>query len=393
MWRDKNIILGVTGGIAAYKSVGIARRLVEQGANVQVVMTKAATEFVTPLTFAAVTGQRVITTLFDSSDEPIYHISATNSAHLIIVAPASADFIARMAAGLANDALAATVLAAGCPVLLAPAMNTRMWQNQATQDNVRLVKERAIRTIGPAEGPLAEGYGEGRMAEEGDIIDTALTMIKGKQTLQNKRVIITAGGTQEKIDIVRYLGNRSSGKMGYALAAAAAARGAKVTLISAPTELLRPADVDFVKVVSAEEMRAAVVKRYPKADIVVMAAAVADLRATEAASGKIKKGQLATLKLEATPDILAELGAKKKHQWLIGFSAESSDLIHNAQVKLENKKIDVIVANDISRSDIGLGSDFNQATILTADGRVEDTARLSKPALAALIFDEFTPKG
>ena len=392
MWRDKNVILGITGGIAAYKSVGVARRLVEAGATVQVVMTAAATEFITPLTFAAVTGRRVRTTLFTASDEPIFHISATDNTDIIIVAPASADFIARMVAGLADDALAAIVLAAACPVLLAPAMNTRMWQNQATQDNILVVKERGIRTVGPAVGALAEGFGEGRMAEEADIVDAAEAMVKGKQTLKNKRVIITAGGTQEKIDIVRYLGNRSSGKMGYALATAAAARGAKVTLISAPTGLSRPADVEFVPVVSAEEMRAAVVKRYPRADIVVMAAAVADLRAADAAIGKIKKAQLGMLKLEPTPDILAELGAKKKSQWLIGFSAESSDLIRNAQGKLEQKKIDVIVANDISRNDIGLGSDFNQATILTADGKVNDTPRMSKQALAALIFDEYTPK-
>lgn len=393
MFKNKTILLGVTGGIAAYKTVSIARRLTELGADVKVIMTKAATEFVGPLTFSAVTGNKTSIELFNGNDSnPIYHIAATDGAHLILVAPATANFIAKTANGMANDLLSSIMLAAGCPVLLAPAMNSRMLTNPATQENLRVIKERGIKTIGPIEGPLAEGYGPGRMADEEDIVAAAARLVMGSQTLKNMRIIVTAGGTQEKIDVVRYLGNRSSGKMGYALAEAAAARGAKVTLISAPTELAQPSNIEYVGVVSAEEMRKAVLKRFDKADIVIMAAAVADLRAAESVQGKIKKDRLDNLKLEATTDILAELGASKTKQFLIGFSAESSDLINNAQTKLDRKKLDVIIANDISRPDIGLGSDFNQATILTADGKVQDTPRMTKIQLAEFILDNFAPR-
>lgn len=393
MFKNKTVLLGVTGGIAAYKSVAIARRLTEQGADVHVVMTRAATEFVGPVTFSAVTGNRTSIELFGGNDtDSIYHIAATDAADLILVAPATADFIAKTASGLADDLLSSIMLAAGCPVLLAPAMNTRMLMNPATRDNLRLIKERGVKTIGPVEGPLAEGYGKGRMADEEDIIAAAAALVQASQILKNKKIIVTAGGTQEKIDIVRYLGNRSSGKMGYALAEAAAARGAKVTLISAPTELARPANVEFVSVVSADEMRKAVLKGFEKADVVIMAAAVADLRAADAATGKIRKAQLNDLKLEATTDILAELGAKKRKQFLVGFSAESSDMVKNAQVKLERKRLDVIIANDISRPDIGLGSDFNQATIITADGKVQDTPRMTKTQLAGYILDNYIPR-
>lgn len=393
MFKHKTVLLGVTGGIAAYKTVGIARRLTEQGADVHVIMTQSAAEFVGPVTFSAVTGNRVSIKLFnDNNPDPIYHIAATDSAHLILVAPATANFIAKTAVGLADDLLSSIMLAAGCPVLLAPAMNSRMLMNPATQENLRVINERGIKTVGPIEGPLAEGYGPGRMADEDDIIAAAAALVAGRQTLKNKRIIVTAGGTQERIDVVRYLGNRSSGKMGYALAQAAAARGAKVTLISAPTELPAPANVEHIGVTSAEEMRKAVLKRFDKADVVIMAAAVADLRAVESAVGKIKKGQLDALKLEATSDILAELGATKAKQFLIGFSAESSDLLANARVKLEKKRLDVIIANDISRPDIGLGSDFNQATILTADGKVQDTPRMTKIQLAEYILDNYVPR-
>lgn len=389
MFKHKTILLGITGGIAAYKSVGLARRLVEQSALVKVIMTEAATFFVTPLSFSAVTGQPVATSLFKGHESPLYHISETSEADLLVIAPATADFIAKTAAGLAGDLLGTVVLAADCPVLLAPAMNTRMFLNAATQDNLRLIKERGMKTVGPVEGKLAEGSGLGRMADEGAIIAAAAALIRTKQTLKGKRVIVTAGGTQEAIDIVRFLGNRSSGKMGYALAEAAVARGAKVSLISAPTQLPKPVNVEFIPVVSAEEMRKAVVKRYDRADVVIMAAAVADLKAAEAAAGKIKKGDLKALKLEQTADILEELGANKKMQILVGFSAESTDLIKHAQLKMERKNLDVIVANDISRPDIGLGSDYNQATILTKDGRVHDTPRMTKRELAATILDVF----
>lgn len=352
-------------------------------------MTDAATEFIGPISFSAVTGQPVAVSMFESPADALFHITATGDADLILVAPATADFIAKTAAGLAPDLLSSIVLAAGCPVLIAPTMNTRMLNNPATQENIRIIRERGIKTVGPVEGKLAEGYGQGRMADEDDIIAAAKACLKGRQTLKGKRVVVTAGGTQEAIDPVRYLGNRSSGKMGYALAEAAAARGAKVTLISAPAELAKPFGVEFVPVSSAEDMRKAVLKRFEKTDIVIMAAAVADLRAAGKASGKIKKTDLCDLKLEPTEDILKELGAKKHKQILVGFSAETTDMIKKAQKKMEEKNLDVIVANDVSRPDIGLGSDFNQATILTKDGQVHDSPRLPKADLAALILDNF----
>jgi phosphopantothenoylcysteine decarboxylase/phosphopantothenate--cysteine ligase len=387
--KNKTILLGVTGGIAAYKAIGLARRLTEDGATVKVIMTDAATEFVKPLSFRALTGQPVSTSMFDEKADALFHITATGTADLIVVAPATADFIAKTACGLAPDLLSSIILAAGCPVLFAPAMNSRMFTNPATQENLRIIKERGIKTVGPVEGKLAEGYGPGRMTDEDEIIAAVKASIKGRQTLKGKRVIVTAGGTQEAIDIVRYLGNRSSGKMGFALAEAAAARGAKVTLISAPTDINRPSGVEFVTVTSAEDMRKAVLKRFDKANVVIMAAAVADLRASTQDKGKIKKADLDALQLEPTTDILKELGARKNRQILVGFSAEAADLIKNAQKKMEDKNLDVIVANDISRPDIGLGSDYNQATILGKNGRVLDTPRLKKSELASLILDNF----
>lgn len=387
--KNKIIILGITGGIAAYKSISLARRLTESGATVKTVMTEAATEFVGPVSFSAITGQPVAVSMFDGQSEALLHITAANEADLILVAPATADFIAKTAAGLAPDLLSSIILAAGCPIIIAPAMNTGMLQNPATQENLRIVRERAILLVGPIEGKLAEGYGYGRMADEEDIIAAVSACLMKKQTLKGKRILVTAGGTQEAIDAVRYLGNRSSGKMGYAIAEAAAVRGAKVTLVSAPTELTKPVGIEFIAATSAEDMRRIVMKRYDKTDIVIMAAAVADLRAANKASEKIKKQDLGELRLEPTDDILKELGAKKQKQFLVGFSAETSELISNAQRKMEEKNLDVIVANDISRPDIGLGSDFNQVTILTKEGRVHDTKRLLKSELAALLLDDF----
>lgn len=381
--------MGVTGGIAAYKAISLARRLTEHGATVKVIMTDAAAEFVRPLSFKALTGQNVSTSMFDEKADALFHITATGEADLIVVAPATADFIAKTACGLAPDLLSSIVLAAGCPVLFAPAMNSRMLLNQAIQENMRIIKERGIKTVGPVEGKLAEGYGQGRMAGEDEILGAIAACLKGRQTLKGKKVIVTAGGTQEAIDVVRFLGNRSSGKMGFALAEAAAARGAKVTLVSAPTDLPRPSGIEFVPVTSAEDMRKAVLRRFDKADMVIMAAAVADLRAAKQDKGKIKKADLDAVKLEPTIDILKELGARKAKQVLVGFSAESADLIKNAQKKMDEKNLDFVIANDISRPDIGLGSDYNQATILGKNGRVLDTPRLTKTELAALILDDF----
>jgi len=393
MFADRRILLGVTGGIAAYKAVYLARLLVQRAAVVEVIMTDNAAKFVSPIVFTAITGRKAALSLFDGQTDPLYHVESTKDAELLIIAPATADFIAKMATGLADDLLSTVHLAASCPVLIAPAMNTRMLEHPATKENMRILKQRGVTAVGPATGSLAEGYGQGRMADEHEIIAAAESLLKGKQTLRRKKILITAGGTREPIDIVRYIGNRSSGKMGYALAEAAIARGAEVTLVTAPTELSRPANAKIIEVETAEEMRAAVLKQFPSSDIVIMAAAVADMTAKNAAEGKIKKKDLSDLPFIPTKDILVELGAaKKKNQVLIGFAAESENMIENAHKKLEQKNLDVIVANDISRKDIGLTSDFNQATIITGKGSVFDTPRLRKRELAALILDKYAVK-
>jgi phosphopantothenoylcysteine decarboxylase/phosphopantothenate--cysteine ligase len=320
------------------------------------------------------------------------HLTLTREADIMIVAPATANCIAKIAAGLADDMLSTTILAAACPILVAPAMNSRMFENPATQANLRTIRERGINLAGPAEGPLADGYGVGRMVSEEEILAAAGKILGIADSLKGRKIMVTAGGTQERIDAVRYLGNRSSGKMGYALAGAAAMRGAKVILISAPTNLLKPAGTEVIYVNDASEMKAAVLKRFDDVDTVIMAAAVADLTVESGAPGKIKKENLSDIALVPTDDILAELGKRKKKQLLIGFAAESNDIIENARRKLEKKRLDVVIANDISRRDIGLGSDYNQATIITAAGAVFDTPRLLKNQLAELILDRYVEK-
>lgn len=387
--KGKTIVLGVTGTVAAYKACEIIRKLKDEGAKVKVVMTKAATHFITPLTLRTLSEERVTTSLFEEeASHPLYHISLAEEADLILVAPATANFIAKVAAGIADDMLTTTVLAARSRVMVAPAMNERMYLNPVTQSNIALLRERGFYFIGPVQGKLAKGEGIGRLAAIADIVAAVKDELSVAQDFKGKKVIVTAGGTREKIDGVRFISNYSSGKMGYALAREADMRGAKVTLISAPTNLIPPVDTSYVSVTSAEEIRREVLKRFSQADVVLMAAAVADFRPAKMIKGKIKRTSgLKSISLIGTPDILGELGSKKKKQILCGFAAETGNLVGSARAKLKAKNLDLIVANDVSKSGIGFDSDFNQAVIIGRDGKVKKTARIKKEKLARVILD------
>jgi len=387
MLSNKTIILGITGSIAAYKAAQIASQLTQAGAKVNVIMTKEAVQFILPVTFRAITGKPVVTKMFDLASEfSIEHISLAKAADIVIIAPATANIIAKLAAGIADDMLCCTVLATKAPVLIAPAMETNMYNNPVTQDNLSRLEARGFAIIGPASGWLASGKeGLGRLADIYDIMGSIRQMLGRSGDLAGKHIVVTAGGTQEPIDPVRYIGNRSSGKMGYALAEAARDRGAKVTLITAPTSLPEPAGVDVVKVNTAQEMRQAVENVAPQADALVMAAAVADYRPTKAAKDKIKKGEAGlTLELECTPDIL---GSVKGNFIKVGFAAESSNLVENAKQKLKQKGLDFIVANDITASDSGFGTDTNQVTIIDHEGKIDDLPLLPKREVAERVLD------
>lgn len=385
--EGKTIVLGVTGGIAAYKACDLVRRLREEGATVKVIMSEAATRFITPLTMRTLSEQPVVASLFDEgASHPIYHISLAAEADVILVAPATANVIAKMAGGLADDALTTTLLAARGPIVVAPAMNERMYLNPVTQRNLQGLKERGLVLVGPGRGKLAEGEGWGRLAETDEIIAAVQDAVIGAADLAGRRVVVTAGGTREAVDDVRYVGNHSSGKMGYALAAEAAKRGADVTLISAPTCLTAPAGVERVEASSAAEMERQVLKRFSRADAVLMAAAVADFKPVRV-PGKMKKGGTpASLRLEKTPDILAGLGRRKRRQVLCGFAAETERLEANAKAKLKEKHLDMIVANNVSRSAV-FGSDYSRAVIIDRTGGRQSTGRISKRALAGLVID------
>ena len=384
MLKGKTVILGVTGSIAAYKAVDIASQLTQAGARVDVIMTKAATKFVAPLTFQAITGRPVATEMFKlASDFSIDHISLAEAADVIVIAPATANIIARLAAGIADDILCCTVLASKSPVIIAPAMDTNMFENPITQDNLAKLKARNFTTIEPASGKLASGkQGPGRLADINDLIGTICQILGREGDLAGKDVVVTAGGTQESIDPVRCITNRSSGKMGYALAEAARDRGARVTLITAPASLGRPVGVEIIDVRTAQEMHQAVRDAVLQADVLIMAAAVADYRPASAAKDKIKKkGAGLTLELELTTDIL---GSVKGDFLKVGFAAESSDLIENAKQKLQQKGLDLIVANDIS----GFGADSSQVTIIDREGKVENVPLLTKKEVADRILDK-----
>jgi phosphopantothenoylcysteine decarboxylase/phosphopantothenate--cysteine ligase len=390
------IALGVTGGIAAYKAADIARRLQERGVRVQVVMTGAAQEFVRPLTFAALTGEKVITEMFsqrDSNstlDSSVEHIGVAQSIDALLVAPATAATLSRFAQGLAEDFLSTLYLATTAPVVVAPAMNVNMWRHAATQANLATLRARGVTIVEPGEGYLACGsIGEGRLADTDVIVDAVMAQLqRGQgQELKGEQVLISAGPTYEAIDPVRFLGNRSSGKMGYALAEAARRRGARVTLVSGPTALTPPAVDEFVAVESCAEMREAMLARFGGASITIMTAAVADFAPAQVAGEKIKREAALKLELRPTVDILAELGSKRgPGQLLIGFAAETQNVVANARGKLERKHLDAIVVNDVSLPGLGFGSERNAGEIITADEAVA-IAEMSKPEMAECILD------
>ena len=373
------IALGVTGGIAAYKAAEIVRLLQDRGVRVQVVMTRAAQEFVRPLTFAALSGEKVITGMFAPGEEhepnidsAIEHIAVAQSIDALVVAPAPADVLAHFAQGLATDFLTTLYLATTAPVVVAPAMNVNMWNHPATQGNLEILRKRGVHIVEPGSGYLACGMtGAGRLADNETIVAAVLEALGASQDLCGETVLITAGPTREKIDPVRYLTNRSSGRMGYALAEAASRRGARVLLVSGPTSITPPGAAELTRVETTEQMRDAVLNLLPQATIVIKAAAVADYRPKAASGQKIKRKGPMTLELEATADILKELSAKKSSQIVVGFAAETENVLENARQKLVSKNLDAIVVNDVSREGVGFDSDRNAVTIISHDSVIE----------------------
>ncbi|KRO04323.1 phosphopantothenoylcysteine synthetase decarboxylase [Levilactobacillus paucivorans] len=395
MFEGKHVTLTVSGSVAAYKAAILARDLQRLGATVRVVLTAAAAKFVTPATFAALTKQPVLTDdQWWRADGQIPHIELADWTDLAIAAPASANLMAQLANGLADDIASATWLATAAPKVVVPAMNTHMWQAPATQRNRQTLIADGVTVLTPATGALAEGYrGTGRFLEPAEIIRQLQELSPlGQQSLQGKSVIVTAGGTRERLDPVRFLTNDSSGKMGYAVAEAAQQAGATVTLITAPTRLTPPAGVTVVPIQSTSDLAQAVLDRFPQADALVMAAAVADFQPLDVADQKIKKSadnDGLILKLRKTPDILAEVAKiKQPHQVTVGFAAETQNLLANAQHKLHSKSLDLLAANDVSRTDIGFNSDDNQVTLIDANGEQTQTPKTSKIQIATLLVDQ-----
>jgi len=389
------IALGVTGGIAAYKAAEVLRMLQDRGIRVQVIMTRAAQEFVKPLTFAALSGEKVITGMFSPGEEhepnidsAIEHIAVAQSIDALVVAPATADILAHFAQGIATDFLTTLYLATTAPVVVAPAMNVNMWNHPATQANLDILRKRGVKIVEPNAGYLACGMvGQGRLAENDAIVAAVLEVLGASQDLAGETVLIPAGPTREKIDPVRYLTNRSSGRMGYALAEGAVRRGARVLLVSGPTSLTPPGTAEVTRVESTEEMRDAVLRFLPQASIVIKTAAVADYRPKSTAGQKIKRTGPMTLELEATPDILKELSSKKMSQIIVGFAAETENVLESARQKLLAKNLDAIVVNDVSREGIGFDSDRNAVTIISRDDVVE-VPETTKWEVAQRVLDQ-----
>lgn len=387
--KGKHIILGVTGSIAAYKIASLASMLAKQHADVTVVMTENATNFINPITFETLTGNRCLVDTFDRNFEfQVEHVSLAKQTDVFLVAPASANVIAKAAHGIADDMLTTTLLACQCPKIFAPAMNTRMYQNEVVQDNIKVLEKYGMEVISPASGYLACGdTGEGKMPEP-EVLYEAIVRALSPKDLAGKKVLVTAGPTQEKLDPVRYISNHSTGKMGYAIALAAVRRGADVTLVSGKTNLQTPADVRLVPIVSAADMAQAVKEAAADQDIIIKAAAVADYRPADVAQEKMKKkdGEL-SIALERTEDILAWLGAHRREgQILCGFSMETEHLLENSRAKLEKKKIDMIVANSLRQAGAGFGADTNIVTLLTKEG-AEELPLLSKEEVADRLLD------
>ncbi len=388
------VALGVSGGIAAYKAAEIVRLLQDRGIRVQVIMTRAAQEFIRPLTFAALSGEKVITDMFAAGNEApnidsaVEHIAVAQSIDALLVAPATADVLAKFAQGIANDFLTSLYLATTAPVIVAPAMNVNMLNHAATQANLEILKKRGVRIVEPGEGSLACGMtGPGRLAENEAIVAAIMEALGASQELGGETVLITAGPTREKIDPVRYLSNRSSGRMGYALAEAALRRGARVLLVSGPTTLTPPGGAEVTRIESAEQMRQAVLRLLPEATIVIKTAAVSDYRPKSPASQKIKRTGPMSLELEPTPDILAELARKKISQIIVGFAAETENALENARKKLASKSLDAIVVNDVSREGVGFDSDRNAVTIITKD-EVLEVPETTKWEVAQRVLDQ-----
>ena len=390
------ITLGVTGGVAAYKAAELVRRLQQDAFTVQVVMTRAAREFITPLTFAALTGQKVITDLFAESggepnlDSAIEHIAVAQRTDLLLVAPATADVLAKFARGIADDFLTTLYLATTAPVVVAPAMNVNMWNHAATQENIEMLRARGVSIVDPDEGYLACGMtGAGRLAGQEHIVAAVRDALHLQRDLEGQTVLITAGPTCEDLDPVRYLTNRSSGKMGYAVAEAAARRGARVILVSGPTALDAPAGVERIDVRTAAEMYRAVLEKFPDSSVAIFAAAVADYRPAEMLDQKIKRNKESfTLALEPNPDILATVAQNKGERLIVGFAAETEHVAENARKKLAAKNADLIVANDVTAEGAGFDHDTNIVTLFARDGRDLPLSRMTKSEVAQRILDE-----
>ena len=390
------IALGVTGGIAAYKAAEIVRLLQERGIRVQVIMTRAAQEFVRPLTFAALSGEKVITGMFAPGEEnapnidsAVEHIAVAQSIDALVVAPATADILAHFAQGIATDFLTTLYLATTAPVVVAPAMNVNMWNHPATRANLEILRKRGVKIVEPGVGYLACGMtGAGRLAENENIVAAVLETLGASQDLSGETVLVTAGPTREKIDPVRYLTNRSSGRMGYAVAEAALRRGAHVLLVSGPTSLTAPGAAEVTQVESAEQMQDAVFQLLPRASIVIKTAAVSDYRPKATAGQKIKRKGAMSLELEATADILQGVSRKKSSQIVVGFAAETENVLENARQKLVTKNLDAIVVNDVAREGVGFDSDRNAVTIITRDDIIIEVPETTKWEVAQRVLDQ-----
>ncbi|MBI2988158.1 MAG: bifunctional phosphopantothenoylcysteine decarboxylase/phosphopantothenate--cysteine ligase CoaBC [Deltaproteobacteria bacterium] len=387
--KPKTVVLGVSGGIACYKAVELVRLLVREGFAVQVMMTREAMEFVTPLTFQTLSGRPVATEIFSLTQESeIGHINLADQADLLVIAPATANIIGKIASGIADDLLTTVLMATRAPVLIAPSMNVHMYENPILQENVRKLKRLGYRFMEPVEGYLACGYeGKGRLPEPPDIVEQIQGLLK-KKDLAGERLLITAGPNHEPLDPIRYISNRSSGKMGYALARQGVRRGAEVTLVSGPTSLSPPVGVRLIPVTTAAEMRQAILQEFPGVTAVLMAAAVADYHPERFVPRKIKKGKGALrINLKPNPDILRELGMRKNGRILVGFAAETESLVANAKRKLREKNLDLIVANDVTQEGSGFDGDTNVATLLDRAGAVHPLPLMSKDELADRIYD------
>jgi phosphopantothenoylcysteine decarboxylase/phosphopantothenate--cysteine ligase len=385
----KQIVLGVTGSIAAYKAVALLRTLLREGATVQVVMTQSATKFVTPLTFEVLSGHPVSIDIFEAHQE-MKHLSVSEQADAIVIAPATANCLAKSALGLGDDLLSTMLLAAQCPLIVAPAMDGGMWTHPSVTEHVAKLRARGIVVVDPEVGPLASGQiGQGRLAEEATIMEAIQAALAPRRDWLGHRVLVSAGPTQEAIDPVRFISNRSSGKMGYAIAEAAQARGAQVVLVTGPTALQHPKGIEVVSITTAEEMMKALSSRLAWSTTVIMAAAVADFRPMNPALRKLKKqGQIVQkLDLERTTDILASLSAQRTTQLMVGFAAETNDLIAHAKNKLTEKGLDLIVANDVTAMGGGFGSDQNAATLIDRQGIITELSLMPKRALADAILN------